>query len=61
MQRGFDRVFGAAVGVTGRGDLNLVTGQEMHSEAADFLICVIGDGDGFAVLAFLRVDLLNPS
>ena len=52
MQRGFDRVFGAAVGVSGRGDLNLVTGQEMHSEAADFLACVVGDGDYLGVLAF---------
>ena len=53
MQRGFDRVFGAAVGITGRSDLELIARQEVHGQAADFLTGVVGDGDYFAEFAFL--------
>jgi len=60
MQRGFDRVFGAAIGVAGRGDLKLVTGQEMYGETADFLVGVVRDWDLFGVLAFLGVNFFNP-
>ncbi|KPX26729.1 hypothetical protein ALO72_102324, partial [Pseudomonas syringae pv. delphinii] len=45
MQRGLDRVFRAAEGVAGGGDLNVIAGQEVHGEAADFLAGVVGDGD----------------
>ena len=58
MQRGLDRVFGAAVGVTGGGDLQLVAGQEVHGEAAGFLAGVVWDGDYFGVFAFLCIDFV---
>ena len=61
MQRGFDRVFGAAEGVAGRSDLELIARQKVHSQAADFLTGVVGDGDYFAVLAFLGSYLIPPS
>ncbi|PZT07941.1 hypothetical protein A7X87_05730 [Stenotrophomonas maltophilia] len=61
MQWGFDRVLGTSVGVTGSSDLNVITGQEVHGDAADFLIGVIRDGDDFAMSALLRQDFLLPS
>lgn len=53
MQRGFDRVFGAAEAVAGRRDLELIARQKVHGQAADFLAGVVGDGDYFAEFAFL--------
>ncbi len=61
MQRGLDRVFRAAEGVAGGSDLNVIAGQEVHGEAADFLAGVVGDGDYFAVLAFLSSYFSGPS
>ncbi|KJZ42944.1 hypothetical protein VC35_21120 [Pseudomonas fluorescens] len=60
MQRGLDRIFRAAVGVAGGGDLQFVAGQEVHGEAADFLAGVVGDGDYLGVLAFSRIDFVKP-
>ena len=54
MQRGFDRIFGAAEGVAGRSDLELIARQKVHGQATDFLAGVVGDGDYFAEFAFLR-------
>ena len=61
MQRGLDRVFGAAVGVAGGGDLQFFAGQEVHGEAADFLAGVVRDWDDFAVLAFLSSNIISPN
>ena len=60
MQRGFDRVFGAAVGITGRSDPELIARQEVHGQATDFLAGVVGDGDYFAVATSLRIDFVKP-
>ena len=60
MQRGFDRVFGAAEGVAGRSDLELIARQEVHGQATNFLAGVVGNGDYFAELAFLGIDVVKP-
>ena len=55
MQWGFDRIFGAAEGVAGRSDLELIARQEVHGQATDCLAGVVGDGDYFAEFAFLGI------
>ena len=55
MQWGFDRIFGAAEGVAGRSDLELIARQKVHGQATDFLTGVVGDGDYFAEFAFLGI------
>lgn len=61
MQRGFDGVFRAAVGVAGGGDLNVVAREEVHGDPADVLAGVIGDWDGLGVAAFLSGNVVPPS
>ena len=60
MQRGFDRVFGAAEGVAGRSDLELIARQEVHGQATNFLAGVVGNGDYLDVSSRFRVNLLFP-
>ncbi len=61
MQRGLDRVFGAAIGVAGRRDLKFIARQEMHGETTDVLAGVVGNRHCFGVSAFLGNYFYCPS
>ncbi|MNQ79413.1 hypothetical protein D3C85_943580 [compost metagenome] len=45
--------------MAGGGDLEVIAGQEVHGDAADFLAGIVGHWYDFAVLAFLGFDFFN--